>query len=104
MTRQWMGGRNRRNHIAITVAGLAVWIVFVDALFFAFGQDLVALWMLEIYRSGRADGSLIWWWLAIVVTESCHSWAMRAPRRPNRPFQPASFQQPAAANALDFDR
>jgi len=57
----------RWKHVAITVAGLAVWVVFLDALFLALGHDLVAPNMLEIYRSARADGSLIWWWLTIVV-------------------------------------
>lgn len=57
----------RLRHIAITVAGLAVWIVFLDALTLALGRDLVAPWMLETNRSARADGTLIWLWLAIVV-------------------------------------
>ena len=57
----------RRRHIAITVTGLAVWIVFVDALTLALGRDMVAPWQLEIRRSAQADGSLIWLWLAIVV-------------------------------------
>jgi uncharacterized protein len=57
----------RRRHIAITVAGLALWIVFGDALQFALGRDLVPPWLLEIYRSARAEGSLIWLWLATVV-------------------------------------
>jgi hypothetical protein len=48
----------RWKHVAITVAGLAVWIVFLDALFLALGHDLVAPDMLEIYRSARADGRL----------------------------------------------
>jgi len=57
----------RRRHIAITVAGLAVWIVFVDALTLALGRDVVPPWMLETYRSARADGSLIWLLLSVVV-------------------------------------
>jgi uncharacterized protein len=57
----------RWRHIAITVAGLAVWIVFGDALQLALGWNLVTPWQLAIYRSARAEGSLIWLWLAIAV-------------------------------------
>jgi uncharacterized protein len=57
----------RRRHIAITVAGLALWIVFGDVLQLALGWDLVPPWMLETYRSAQADGALIWLWLTIVV-------------------------------------
>lgn len=57
----------RRQDIAITVAGLAVWIALFDALQVALGWDLVPPWQLETYRSARVDGSLIWLWLVLVV-------------------------------------
>jgi membrane protease YdiL (CAAX protease family) len=57
----------RLRHIAITVIGLAVWTVFVDALDFVLDKNTMSPWMLAIYRSAPADGSLIWLWLAIVV-------------------------------------
>jgi membrane protease YdiL (CAAX protease family) len=57
----------RLRHIAITVIGLAVWTVFVDALDFVLDKNTMSPWMLAIYRSAQADGSLIWLWLAIVV-------------------------------------
>ena len=57
----------RRQHLAITVACLAVLIVFRVALQLALDWDWVEPWRLEIYRSARAGGSLIWLWLAIVV-------------------------------------
>jgi membrane protease YdiL (CAAX protease family) len=56
----------RRRHIAITVVGVAIWIVFVEALGLVLGRN-VSPWTLEIYRSAQADGSFIWLWLAIVV-------------------------------------
>ena len=58
----------RCKHIAIAVAGLAVTIVFGDALLLALGQVAPwTQWMLETYRSARADGSLISLSLTIVV-------------------------------------
>ncbi|HKD25233.1 MAG TPA: CPBP family glutamic-type intramembrane protease [Xanthobacteraceae bacterium] len=53
-------------HIAITVAGLAAWVVLGDALALTLGgRDLD--WSLELERSARVDGSLFWLWLAVVV-------------------------------------
>jgi len=57
----------RRQHVAITVAGLAVLIVVRIALQLALGWDMVEPWRLEIYRSAQGAGSLIWLWLAAVV-------------------------------------
>jgi uncharacterized protein len=57
----------RRRHIAITVTGLAVWMVFTTVLDLVLGRDFVPPWQLATYRSARADGTLIWLWLAIVV-------------------------------------
>jgi membrane protease YdiL (CAAX protease family) len=54
----------RRAHIVITVAGLVVWLVFVETLGLVFGQD-TSPWMLKMYHS--ATGSLIWLWLAVIV-------------------------------------
>jgi len=56
----------RRRHIAITVAGLAVWIAFTAILDLVLGRDTDP-WTLAIYRSARADGTLIWLWLATVI-------------------------------------
>jgi len=56
----------RRRHIAITVVGLAVWIGFTAIVDLVLGRE-VSPWPLAIYRSARADGSLIWLWLALVV-------------------------------------
>ena len=56
----------RRRHIAITVAGLAVWIVFATMLNLVLGRDAQP-WTLAIHRSAQAEGSLIWLWLAIVI-------------------------------------
>ena len=53
-------------HIAITVAGLPVWIAFTAILDLVLGRDTDP-WTLAIHRSARADGTLIWLWLAIVV-------------------------------------
>lgn len=58
----------RWRHVAITVVGLAVWTVFVDALeLFVLGRNPISPWTHTIYRSAQADGTLIWLWLAIVV-------------------------------------
>jgi membrane protease YdiL (CAAX protease family) len=57
----------RPRHIAITVVGLAAWIGFTDALTLALGRDLVLPSYLEIGRSAREEGSLIWLWLENVV-------------------------------------
>jgi len=46
----------RWRHIAITGAGLAIWIVFFDVLTLALGRDMVPPWMLDIRRSAQADG------------------------------------------------
>ena len=56
----------RWRHIAIAVAGLAVWMVFVTALGFVLGRKTQPR-MLENLLSARADGTLIWLTLAIVV-------------------------------------
>jgi membrane protease YdiL (CAAX protease family) len=56
----------RRRHIAITVAGLAVWIIFIAILDLVLGRDTPP-WVLALHRSARADGSLIWLWLALVI-------------------------------------
>jgi membrane protease YdiL (CAAX protease family) len=57
----------RWQYIAIATAGFAVWTISVDALTLALGRDLASTWALEIYRSARAEGSLIWLWLAMIV-------------------------------------
>ena len=56
----------RRRHIAITVAGLALWIVFTAILDLVLDRDAEPF-MLAIYRSAQAEGSLIWLWLETVV-------------------------------------
>jgi uncharacterized protein len=56
----------RQRYIAITVAGLAVWTVFVGALEFVLGRNTIP-WVVAIYRSAQVDGTLIWLWLALVV-------------------------------------
>jgi membrane protease YdiL (CAAX protease family) len=56
----------RRRHIAITVAGLALWIIFTAILDLVLDRDAEPF-MLAIYRSAQAEGSLIWLWLETVV-------------------------------------
>jgi uncharacterized protein len=42
-------------------------MVFTTVLDLVLGRDFVPPWQLATYRSARADGTLIWLWLAIVV-------------------------------------
>ena len=53
--------------VAIAVAGLAVTIAAADALTFALGKDMVPAFQIELHRTARAQGSLPWLWLAIIV-------------------------------------
>jgi CAAX protease family protein len=57
----------RLRHIAVAMAGLAIWFVFDVTLTLALGRETAGRWALEIFRSAQADGSLIWLWLAVVV-------------------------------------
>jgi membrane protease YdiL (CAAX protease family) len=52
---------------AVAVAALASFIVLGDILIFAIGHDIVPPVMLDEYRSARADGTLVWLWLAVIV-------------------------------------
>jgi membrane protease YdiL (CAAX protease family) len=53
--------------VAIAVAGLAATIAAADALTFALGKDMVPAFQIELHRTARAQGSLPWLWLAIIV-------------------------------------
>jgi uncharacterized protein len=53
--------------VAIAVAGLAATIAAADALTFALGKDMVPVFQIELHRTARAQGSLPWLWLAIIV-------------------------------------
>jgi len=57
----------RRRHIAIAMASLAAWSILFGMLEWALGWNTPPTSMLEIYRSARSNGSLIWLWLAWVV-------------------------------------
>jgi membrane protease YdiL (CAAX protease family) len=53
--------------VAIAVAGLAATIAAADAVTFALGKDMVPAFQIELHRTARAQGSLPWLWLAIIV-------------------------------------
>jgi membrane protease YdiL (CAAX protease family) len=53
----------RRRHIVVTVAGLTVWIVFVETLELVLDRD-TSSWMLKF---AQADGSLIWLWIVVAA-------------------------------------
>jgi membrane protease YdiL (CAAX protease family) len=57
----------RRRDIAIAVAALFAVIAAADAVTFALGKDMVPAFQLELHRTARADGTLPWLWLAILV-------------------------------------
>jgi membrane protease YdiL (CAAX protease family) len=60
----------RRRQIVVSMAALAVWLVFVVALTLTvsdFVLETKGRQMIELFRSARADGSLIWLLLGIVV-------------------------------------
>jgi uncharacterized protein len=54
--------------VAIAVAALAATIAAADAMTFALGKDMVPAFQIELHRTARAQGSLPWLWLAIIVT------------------------------------
>ena len=53
--------------VAVATAGLLVVIAAGDALTFALGKELVPAFQVEWHRTARADGTLPWLWLAIIV-------------------------------------
>jgi membrane protease YdiL (CAAX protease family) len=53
--------------VAIAVAALAVTIAAADAMTYALGKDMVPAFQIELHRTARAQGSLPWLWLAIIV-------------------------------------
>jgi uncharacterized protein len=57
----------RWRDVAIAAAGLLVVIAAADTLTFALGKEMVPAFQIEWHRTARADGTLLWLWLAIVV-------------------------------------
>lgn len=57
----------RLRDVAISVAILAILIAASDGATYALGKDTVPPFQLAICRTARADGTLAWLWLAVVV-------------------------------------
>ena len=57
----------RWRDVAIAAAGLLVVIAAADTLTFALGKEMVPAFQIEWHRTARADGTLLWLWLAIIV-------------------------------------
>jgi uncharacterized protein len=57
----------RWRDVVIAAAGLLVVIASADALTFALGKEMVPAFQLELHRTARAEGTLPWLWLAIIV-------------------------------------
>ncbi len=56
-----------RRDVAIAVAALAAMIVAADAVTLALGKELVPAFQLELHRTARAEGTLPFLWLAIII-------------------------------------
>jgi CAAX protease family protein len=59
--------RPRLSHVAISIAILVVVIAASDLATYALGMDIVPPFQLAINRTARADDTLAWLWLAVVV-------------------------------------
>lgn len=57
----------RWRHIAVAMAGVAIWIAFADTLYLALFGTTVGVSSLLPYYSAQKDGLLIWLWFARVV-------------------------------------
>ncbi len=57
----------RWRHIAVAMAGLAVWIGFTNTVHLTLFGNNVGWRSLLIHHSAQMDGSLIWLWLATIV-------------------------------------
>jgi membrane protease YdiL (CAAX protease family) len=57
----------RRGEIAFGIACLAALLVALDLISYAFGRDVVPRFMVEAYGSARASGSLVLFFVAVVI-------------------------------------
>src|SRR5262249_47723659 len=57
----------RWRHIAVAMAGLAIWIAFADMVHFALFGVTVGWPSLLTYHSAQKDGLLVWLWFERVV-------------------------------------
>jgi membrane protease YdiL (CAAX protease family) len=57
----------RRSEIAFGIACLAVLLIASDALNYLTGRDVVPAFMIEAYKSARAAGSLVLFFIAVVI-------------------------------------